>query len=159
MKAAARILLLFSMAGCATMAELNITKVDDQAVARMSPLILTAYPHSKLDQQTKVLLTFLASTDISKLVRTPPARAGVKWDVESIVIVSPGSDVSVVCGEGPWGEVLHFSFRGHDSTWVLIGRHQDDCPPQGLPIVKCKLRRSPNKVSEPSVAPAPQVQH
>lgn len=138
MKTVVGILLVFSMAGCASMVELNITKVDDQAVARMTPLILTAYPHSTLDQQTKALLTFLASTDISKLVRTPPARAGVKWDVESIVIVSPGSDVSVVCGEGHWGEVVHFSFRSDDNTWILIGRHQDDCPPQGLPIVKCE---------------------
>jgi len=134
-------LLLFGavISGCASFSRIPVGRIDDTAVTRMKPLVISAHPEISLYPQTKALLTYLASADLSQLVRTPPHNV-VKWKIRRIIIASPASDVSIVCDEGHWDEVIHFTFRGHDDTWVIVGRRGSDRKAKGRPVLKWDSR-------------------
>ena len=125
------------LTGCSTTRELSVTKVNDQAIAKMMPMIARMEPKEELSEQTKSLLTFLSTANIADLVETP-AHAQGKWQISKIRILEPGSEVAVVCEEGHYVEVIYFSLRADNHTWVIVGRRKPDQEPSGLPVVKWK---------------------
>jgi len=126
------------LTGCASVSTLSVTDIHESDLDAMRPLIVQTNPGRPLPDRIKVLLAYLASADIDKLVKTPAHAQGI-WRVDEIVVITE-DDVAVLCSEGHWGEILFFSnvWKHGGSIWSLICRRRGDRNPRGVDIVKCQ---------------------